>query len=77
MRRICQQGSVKWDGHRTYVSEVLARQAVGLVQADHRYWELYYGDVLLGWLNPVARKFHPAHRRPRDLDSEQGAFSLL
>lgn len=68
MRKICQQGSVKWSGHRTYISEVLAREWVGLLRADDRYWELYFGPVLVGWLHPAASVFHPAHRPPRDLE---------
>lgn len=72
LRRICQQGSVKWGGLRTYVSEVLARETVGLLRADDRYWELYFGPVLIGWLQPSASTFHPAHRPPPDLEWEPG-----
>jgi putative transposase len=72
IRRICQQGSVKWRGQRTYVSEVLARETVGLLPADDRYWALYFGPVLVGWLHPTANAFYPAHRPPRDLQWEPG-----
>lgn len=72
MRRISQQGSLKWRGERTFLSEVLARQWVGLLPADDRYWAVYYGPLLLGWFDSWAHRFHPAHRRPKDLQSEKG-----
>jgi len=51
MRRISQQGSLKWKGSRTFLSEVLARQYVGLLETEDDLFELYYGPVLLGWLD--------------------------
>jgi transposase InsO family protein len=51
LRRISQQGSVKWQGGRAFVSEVLARQEVGLVEVEEDLMEVYYGPVFLGWLD--------------------------
>ena len=76
LRRISLHGALKWRGQRTFISEVLAHEPVGLLRADDRYWEMYYGPVLLGWFVAVSHSFHPSHRRPRDLESEQG-ISLL
>jgi transposase InsO family protein len=70
-RKISQQGSLKWRGERTFISEVLAREPVGLLRADDRYWELYYGPVLVGWFDGRSHRFHPLHRRPRDLHWEE------
>ena len=50
MRRISQQGSVKWKGGRAFVSEVLAREAVGLLEVEEDFLEVYYGPLFLGWL---------------------------
>lgn len=50
-RRISQQGSLKWKGERTFLSEVLAREMVGLLEVDEEFFEVYYGPVLLGWLD--------------------------
>jgi len=72
LRRISQQGSLKWRGERTFLSEVLARQNVGLLRADDRYWEVYYGPVRLGWFDGRTPRFHPSHRRPKDLQSDEG-----
>ena len=70
-RKISQQGSLKWRGERTFISEVLGREPVGLLRADDRYWELYYGPVLVGWFDGRSHRFHPLHRRPRDLHWEE------
>jgi hypothetical protein len=50
LRRISQQGSVKWKGARAFVSEVLAREYVGLLEVQDQFFEVYYGPLLLGWL---------------------------
>ncbi len=50
-RRISQQGSVKWNSGRAFLSEVLAREVVGLVEMDEDFLEVYYGPVFLGWLD--------------------------
>ncbi len=51
LRRISQQGSVKWKGGRAFVSEVLARESVGLLEVQEDFLEVYYGPLLLGWLD--------------------------
>jgi transposase InsO family protein len=51
LRRVSQQGSVKWKSHRAFVSEVLAREQVGLVEREEDFLEVYYGLVFLGWLD--------------------------
>jgi putative transposase len=51
LRRISQQGSVKWKGERAFVSEVLAREYVGLLPVEADFFEVYYGPLLLGWLD--------------------------
>jgi transposase InsO family protein len=56
LRRISQQGSVKWKGSRAFVSEVLAREAVGLVEVEEDFLEVYYGQLFLGWLDAVGRE---------------------
>ena len=51
LRWVSQQGSVKWKCHRTFISEVLGRQAVGLIEVDDDLFEVYYGPLWLGWLD--------------------------
>jgi hypothetical protein len=39
---------LKWKCQRTFLSEVLARETVGLLEVDDELFEVYYGPVLLG-----------------------------
>ena len=71
-RRVAMHGDLAWRGERIFISEVLAHEAVGLLPAGDRYWAVYYGPVLLGWLDNPRSRFLPAHRPPHDLQSEQG-----
>jgi hypothetical protein len=66
LRRISQQGSVKWKCSRAFVSEVLARQDVGLVEVEEDFLEVYYGRLFLGWLDAVgAEPVFVADQGPR------------
>ena len=70
LRRISQQGSVKWKGARAFVSEVLARESVGLLEVEEDFLEVYYGRLFLGWLDaagpePVFAADRGPHKRSR------------
>lgn len=67
LRRISQQGSVKWKGGRAFVSEVLAREFVGLLEVAEDFLEVYYGKLFLGWLDAAGPEpvFAPDPGRPR------------
>jgi putative transposase len=70
LRRISQQGSVKWKGARAFVSEVLGREYVGLLEVQDQFFEVYYGPLFLGWLEaagtePVFVADGPHHRARR------------
>jgi len=57
LRRISQQGSLKWKTERTFFSEVLAREDVGLLEVEADFFEVYYGPVLLGWFDGAGHVF--------------------
>ena len=57
LRWVSQQGSVKWKSQRTFLSEVLGREAVGLIEIDDDLFEVYYGPILLGYLDGDAGVF--------------------
>lgn len=66
LRWVSQQGSVKWKSKRTFLSEVLGREAVGLVEIESDLFEVYYGLLFIGWLDgdhgyfePTAERFAP------------------
>jgi putative transposase len=66
-RRVSQQGSVKWKSGRAFVSEVVARADVGLLETADDFFEVYYGPVLLGWLDAAGSEpvFAPDKGPPR------------
>jgi len=65
LRRISQQGSLKWKMERTFLSEVLARETVGLLETEEEFFEVYYGPLLIGWLDGRSHVFEPERPRPR------------
>ena len=60
VRRVSQQGSVKINGARTFVSEIFAYEWLGLRALDERYYEVRYGPVRLGFLDTREHQFHRA-----------------
>jgi len=60
VRRVSQQGSVKINGARTFVSEIFAYEWLGLRALDERYFEVRYGPVRLGFLDTREHQFHRA-----------------
>lgn len=63
-RRISYSGSMRWKVERTYISEVLAGEEVGLLEIDEDLFEIYYGPLLLGWFVGSEHAFE-AYRPPQ------------
>jgi putative transposase len=59
-RRISQQGSLKWKCERTFISEVLAREVVGLLETEEESFEVYYGALLIGRFDGERQHFRAA-----------------
>jgi len=53
-------GEIKWRGERIYVSEVLAKEPLGLKPIDSDKWELCYSFHLLGTFDERTKKIIPA-----------------
>jgi transposase InsO family protein len=60
VRRVSQQGSLKMNGERTFVSEIFAYEWLGLRALDERYFEVMYGPVRVGFLDGFRHEFHRA-----------------
>jgi len=60
VRRISQQGSLKVNGERRFVSEIFAHEWMGLRALDERYAEVLYGPVTVGFLDTFRHLFHRA-----------------
>jgi putative transposase len=74
VRRVSQQGSIKIDGERTFISEIFAREWMGLRALDERYFEVLYGSVRVGFFDLHRHEFHRAlhvaTRRKLGLENE-------
>lgn len=73
-RIISQQGSLKWNGERTFISEIFAHETLGVKAIDERWMELYFGPVRLGWFDSYRHAF--SRRKPRTLISEESPVIL-
>ena len=60
VRRISQQGSLKMNGERTFISETFAHEWMGLRTLDERYFEVLYGPITVGFLDGFRHVFHRA-----------------
>jgi transposase InsO family protein len=69
VRRVSQQGSVKWKGERTYISEAFGYETLGLKEAGGGWLEVYFGPILLGWLDGYGHRF--SRRKPKALQREK------
>jgi putative transposase len=74
VRRISQQGSLKMNGERTFVSEIFAYEWLGLRALDERYSEVLYGPVTVGFFDTYQHRFHRAlsARLRRQLGRSEG-----
>ena len=62
VRRVRHNGQIRWRGQLLYLSEVLAKEPVGLQRVDNDRWELRYSFHLLGYLNEQTGKIEPPER---------------
>lgn len=57
LRRVRQNGQIKWLGEMTFVSEILVGETVGLEEIDEGLWSMYFARVLLGRYDERDRSF--------------------
>ena len=60
VRQVRHNGEIKWRGERIYISEVLAKEPIGLKPIDNDTWELRYSFHVLGVLDQRTNKISPA-----------------
>lgn len=60
VRKVRHNGEIKWRGDLLYVSELLAKEPVGLKPIDDDCWELRYSFHLLGVLDERTKAITPA-----------------
>lgn len=57
VRKVRENGHIKWQGQELLVSEVLRHEPVGLVRVEDERWRLYFGAVHLASWNERTSKF--------------------
>src|SRR5262249_6053959 len=60
VRQVRHNGEIKWRGNLLYLSEVLAKEPVGLKPIDEHKWELRYSFHLLGIFDERTKNISPA-----------------
>ena len=64
LRRVRESGEMKIDGQRIFLTEVLAREVVGLEQVDEHRTAIYFGELLLGYYDGRERRIVKNERSP-------------
>ena len=76
IRRISPKGDLKFGGERTFLSEVLTGETVGLRPVEDGLFEVYWANVLLGWFDGRSHCFErvkrPVRRRSSGLGTAHG-----
>ena len=70
-RKICAHGLMKWRGQRLFIGTSLAGWSVGLKPLPDGQWEVWFGRLLLGWLDPATESFQRADIRPLEAGQSQ------
>jgi transposase InsO family protein len=62
VRRVHQNGCIRWDGREIFVSEVLVREPVGLWPLEERLWAVYVGPLALAVMDEGQGRCLPAKK---------------
>lgn len=67
VRRVRQNGEIRWRGQSVYVSESLAGEPIGIAERDNGEWDVRFGPVHLGHIDHKGRFRRPKRktRRPK------------
>jgi putative transposase len=65
VRRVRQNGEIKWDGGLIYLSTALVGEPVGVEETEDGVWQVRYGPVLLGTLKADGKLRRPPASRAR------------
>lgn len=70
VRRVRRDGSIKWHGRMLFLSQVLAREPVGLEEIDDGIWSLHFGSFLLARFDERERRLQGAGRPPEEVGGD-------
>jgi transposase InsO family protein len=61
VRRVRQNGEIKWQGHLVFIGEALAGEPVGIAESDNSRFMVSFGPVRLGYLDHRQTLIRPQH----------------
>jgi transposase InsO family protein len=64
-RRVNKNGKIKWAGELLFVSSSLAGWSLGLKPVEGEQLELWFAQLLLGWIDPKTASFRRADILPK------------
>jgi transposase InsO family protein len=65
-RRVGPQGRIMWGGMPLFITTSLAGWSVGLKPMENGRQEVWFGRLLLGWIDPATESFLRADIRPQE-----------
>jgi transposase InsO family protein len=65
-RRVGPQGRIMWAGMPLFITTSLAGWSVGLKPMENGRLEVWFGRLLLGWIDPATESFLRADIRPQE-----------
>jgi transposase InsO family protein len=65
-RRVSGEGFIGWAGTKHFISSSLVGWSVGLKPLNHDRFEIWFGRLLLGWIDPTTQSFLRADIRPQE-----------
>lgn len=71
VRSVRSNGQIKWKGGQLFISEVLAGANVGLLEVGEAAWSIYFGPVLIGYLDGLTNR--AVNRMPPRLEPSSEA----
>ncbi len=69
IRFVKSQGDISWKSRHVYLSETLAGEPVGLKQISDRWYEIYFGPILLAYLDSYEKRLKHVPRNRKILRS--------
>jgi transposase InsO family protein len=65
-RRVSEKGIISWEAMKFFITTSLAGWSVGLKPLVGGRWEVWFGRLLLGWIEPATESFLRADIRPQE-----------
>jgi transposase InsO family protein len=70
-RRVQKTGHIVWERHGLFISTALQGWSVGLQARDEGLYDVWFGRLLLGQLDPQTASFRRTPATPKDLEKAQ------